>query len=95
MQGQFPAVQLQGDVVAPLALAMKQHPLCLPALEAQRDDVFGRAHRLLAEPVEQGTSAVKVCHVGLCGGQRQDVHFAKLTEPFPQPVSCLLDANLL
>lgn len=62
---QPPAVQLQGDVVAPLALPVQQDALGLVALEAQRDHVLQRRHGLLVEPIQQGASAVKVRHVGL------------------------------
>lgn len=55
-------MKLQGDVVAPLALAVQQHALSLMALEAQGDHVLHRGHGLLVEPVQQGASAVKVCH---------------------------------
>lgn len=62
---QPPAVQLQGDVIAPLALPVQQDALGLVALEAQRDHVLQRRHGLLVEPIQQGASAVKVRHIGL------------------------------
>lgn len=62
---QPPAVQLQGDVIAPLALPVQQDALGLVALETQRDHVLQRRHGLLVEPIQQGASAVKVRHVGL------------------------------
>lgn len=59
-------MQLQGDVVSALALAVQQHALGLVALEAQRDHVLQRGRGLLVEPVQQRAPAVEVGHVGLC-----------------------------
>lgn len=65
-------MQLQGDVVAPLALAVQQDALGLVALEAQRDHVLQRRHGLLVEPVEQRAPAVEVGHVGLWKADEAD-----------------------
>lgn len=59
-------MELQGDAVSALALAVQQHALGLVALEPQGDHVLQRGHGLLIEPIQQRAPAVEVGHVGLC-----------------------------
>lgn len=58
-------MELQSDIVASLALAVQQNPVGLLTLKQQRDDIFHGGHGLLVKSIQQGASAIKICHVGL------------------------------
>lgn len=71
VQGKFPILQLQGNIISMLSFAMKQDPISLHALELQRNHVFEGAHQLLVESVEEGTPPIKICNIRFCEESKQ------------------------
>lgn len=65
MQNESSSLKLQSEEISSLSLSVNQNPFCLMAPESQGNHIFHCAGGLLVEPVEYGTAAVEVSHVGL------------------------------